>query len=405
VLRILHTADWQLGKEFNQFSQQERSRLTQARFEIPNTLRQLCVKHQVDAMLVAGDVFDSQDIDDGHLQRVMHALSEFPCPVVLLPGNHDADIPKGVFARAELWLAGQPSSPVKLARSFDPIMLCNGRLMILPAPLKHRHEQRIRFEQWPDALEHSSTVRIGLAHGSVRGILPPEFISANEIDLDALKTKGLDYLALGDWHGCLKVNERSYYSGTPEPDRFRANDSGQALLVSFQDDCHLQSVERLMVASLRWRELDQQLQSLALSGTTDMSLAVSGTTDMSLAVSGTAKVSQMLEANLAPWDQFSFDDVLKIKITGAINQSEAQALELRIQNLRARVAALDCDQSGLTSALSEAEINALLDGIDDGSGILLSIGKQLQQDCISAPTDVAAQTALKVWAELVSKLP
>ena len=34
----------------------------------------------------------------------------------------------------------------------------------------------------------------------------------------------LDYLALGDWHGTLEIAPRTWYAGTPEPDRFRANE-------------------------------------------------------------------------------------------------------------------------------------------------------------------------------------
>ena len=34
----------------------------------------------------------------------------------------------------------------------------------------------------------------------------------------------LNYLALGDWHGHTKINENTYYSGTPEYDNFVHSD-------------------------------------------------------------------------------------------------------------------------------------------------------------------------------------
>ncbi|MEE3099492.1 MAG: DNA repair exonuclease, partial [Pseudomonadota bacterium] len=43
---------------------------------------------------------------------------------------------------------------------------------------------------------------------------------------------GLDYLALGDWHGQVRVDARTWYSGAPEPDRFLHRAPGRALVVS-----------------------------------------------------------------------------------------------------------------------------------------------------------------------------
>ncbi len=76
----------------------------------------------------------------------------------------------------------------------------------------------------------AGTLRIGLAHGSVQG-----FGSAGEanvpIDPARVKSAGLSYLALGDWHGTTRISDRAWYSGTPEPDGFRDNDPGNALVV------------------------------------------------------------------------------------------------------------------------------------------------------------------------------
>ena len=76
----------------------------------------------------------------------------------------------------------------------------------------------------------AGALRIGLAHGSVQG-----FGSAGDanvpIDPARVKSAGLSYLALGDWHGTTRISDRAWYSGTPEPDGFRDNDPGNALIV------------------------------------------------------------------------------------------------------------------------------------------------------------------------------
>jgi hypothetical protein len=114
-----------------------------------------------------------------------------------------------------------------------PEPLLHGRLAlaILPAPLTQRITHADLTEWFAGAETPAGLPRIGLAHGSVQGILADGIDSANPIAAGRAAQARLDYLALGDWHGTRQVDERCWYAGTPETDRFRANDSGQALLV------------------------------------------------------------------------------------------------------------------------------------------------------------------------------
>ena len=76
--------------------------------------------------------------------------------------------------------------------------------------------------------------RIGLAHGSVANRLPEKGEAGHEIADDSADRAGLAYLALGDWHGALNIAPRTWYSGAPEPDRHKANDSGNVQLVTLE---------------------------------------------------------------------------------------------------------------------------------------------------------------------------
>lgn len=74
-------------------------------------------------------------------------------------------------------------------------------------------------------------VRIGLAHGLIEGLQAQVEEATNPIAADRVQRAQLDYLALGDRHGFLKVDARTWYSGTPEPDHYRYRDAGFVLLV------------------------------------------------------------------------------------------------------------------------------------------------------------------------------
>jgi hypothetical protein len=80
------------------------------------------------------------------------------------------------------------------------------------------------------AVTPPGAMRIGLAHGSIRSFGSTESSTNNVLAIDRAATAKLDYLALGDWHGMTRIDDRTWYSGTPEPDRFEVT-TGYVLLV------------------------------------------------------------------------------------------------------------------------------------------------------------------------------
>lgn len=85
-MRLLHTGDWHVGKTLAR-----RSRIEEAR-EALAVVVSVAVEHEVDAVLVCGDVFEHLSPSPEAEQLVYEALLHFErerIPVVLLAGNHD----------------------------------------------------------------------------------------------------------------------------------------------------------------------------------------------------------------------------------------------------------------------------------------------------------------------------
>jgi hypothetical protein len=87
------------------------------------------------------------------------------------------------------------------------------------------------------------------------------------------------------------VDERCWYAGTPETDRFKANDSGQALLVELDGAGGLPRVTPIACGQYRWQietltlqvpsDVDQAVERIAAYGPFDVvQLEVSGQTDL-----------------------------------------------------------------------------------------------------------------------------
>ena len=100
----------------------------------------------------------------------------------------------------------------------EPGPIADGSAWVIPAILTHRHMSGDPTATFESAVTPPGALRIGLAHGSVRSFGSTDYTTNNLLAPDRAATARLDYLALGDWHGASRVDDRTWYSGTPEPD-------------------------------------------------------------------------------------------------------------------------------------------------------------------------------------------
>ena len=230
MIRFMHTADLQLGMPFHWVPGDRGAQLRSWRFEAIDRLVDLAHAEDAAFVLMAGDVFDANTVDDRTIIQACARLGRSRVPIVAIPGNHDHGGPGSVWRRAS-FRENKPSNLV-ICEDREPVVLAGGRAVVLPAPLTHRHERGDTTSWWSASVGRDvapDAVRIGLAHGSVADFTGD---ATNLIDLGRAERADLDYLALGDWHGAKEVGRRAWYAGTPEPTRFRDNDAGNALIVT-----------------------------------------------------------------------------------------------------------------------------------------------------------------------------
>jgi len=329
-LTLLHTADWQIGKQFSPIAGDAGAMLRSQRLETIRTLAALAGERRVDVVLVAGDVFEDNAVSDETLRRTMNALAGFEGPWVLLPGNHDAALAQSAWSRLRR-LAIVPDNVV-LATEPGGIELCDGRLCVLPAPLQRRHELR-DLSDYFDAVETGPGVfRVGLAHGAVRNRLPDESEAMNPISDTRADSARLDYLALGDWHGTLEIAPRTWYAGAAEPDRFRANDPGNVLLVELREPGVSPRVEKLHVGHFRWEQFEFAVADEASIGVLD------------------ARLGALTDAA---------STLLRLRLSGALDLGARGQLDEVLERWRARLHHLGVDDSGLVARPSTADIAAI----------------------------------------------
>jgi DNA repair exonuclease SbcCD nuclease subunit len=249
-LRLIHTADWQIGKVFRFVDSATMALLQDARLEAIKTIGRLALEHDAGLVLVAGDVFDKEGLADRTIGQALERMRSFARTTWhLIPGNHDPNRPGGIWQRVTAM--GVPENVV-LHLEPVPAPLGDG-CWLLPCSLQHRHDAADPSAWMNDAATPEGALRIGLAHGSITDF-GLSSTTPNRIAPDRAKQAGLGYLALGDWHGTKEIDQRTWYAGTPEPDQFGQIESGQALLVTLGAARAPVAVTPLPTGRYRWQQ-------------------------------------------------------------------------------------------------------------------------------------------------------
>lgn len=253
MVRFIHTSDLHLGKRFGNMPDDLRGRLREARHTVIDRLAARARENGAAAVLLAGDTFDTETPAPDVRRQALAAMGhQAPLRWIILPGNHDS------LQASELWrlLRGEAPPNVTLLTEPQPFLL-EPDVAILPAPCTTRRPGR-DLSEWMDRAETGGAMRIGLAHGAILDF-SEEGASSDVIAPDRATRAGLDYLALGDWHGRMAVGERAHYSGAPEPDRFKHNAPGVALLVAIAAQGAPIEVSHVQTGQFDWRSVELQL--------------------------------------------------------------------------------------------------------------------------------------------------
>jgi DNA repair protein SbcD/Mre11 len=233
AVRLLHTSDWHLGRSFHRVS------LLDAQRHFLDHLLATVEEERVDAVLVAGDVYDRAVPPLAAVElfdTALHRLAQLGVPTVMISGNHDSarrlGVGSGLMERAGVHLRTDPQgcgTPVLLSDEHGDVA-CYGLPYLEPALVRtalsaedaaHTSVLRAAMDRVRADLEArpSSTRSVVLAHAFVHG----GEVSDSERDITvggvssvpASVFDGVDYAALGHLHGCQTINDRVRYSGSP----------------------------------------------------------------------------------------------------------------------------------------------------------------------------------------------
>ena len=390
MFRFLHTADWQVGKPYRRIQEDsKRAILQRERIAVIHRIAGHARENTVDAVMVAGDLFDSPTPTSSVLLEVLEAIGHMTVPVLIIPGNHDHGGAGSVWHRED-FRRHQPDLAANLQILLNRRPLELDQAVVLPCPLLRQRDSRdptfwLHGVDWDKIPENKP--RILLAHGGVQSFAARYYDSDDDnqgqalncLDLNALPSGSVDYVALGDWHALMEVTPSTWYPGTPEPDRFdrgEANQRSQILLVNVARGTPPE-VNPLSTGRLRWHNL-----TVSLNSSMDL-----------------AQLEQQLQDCLGGRVA---RDLVSIEVEGSLNLADQQRWEQLCTDLNNRLLRLRV-KGTIQKTPDIGELRALIE--QQENPLVARVASQLQEKIDAEETSELANLALVELHRLINRIP
>ncbi|WP_432712945.1 exonuclease SbcCD subunit D C-terminal domain-containing protein [Pedobacter sp.] len=266
-MKILHTADWHLGKKLEQNERTE---------EHQDFLNWLIVKLKtecIDVLLIAGDIFDTGSPSNTALEqyyRFLRQVKNTCCrEVIIIGGNHDSvstlDAPKELLRYFNVHVVGgvpevftdqvieiaDNEGNIELVVCAVPFLRDRDIRLSISGETTDERQERIRIgiaQHYHNFVEHISTFKLQgipvIATGHLFAAGSSTSDSEKEIHVGNLAQVAgdqfpveFDYIALGHIHRPQVVNKMEHirYCGSPIPLSFSENDDAkQVVIVEFK---------------------------------------------------------------------------------------------------------------------------------------------------------------------------
>ncbi|MDR2847693.1 MAG: exonuclease SbcCD subunit D C-terminal domain-containing protein [Bacteroidales bacterium] len=261
-MKILHTADWHIGQSFYEYDRQEEHRC------FLNWLKQQIGQLTVDVLLIAGDVFDSQNPSAGSQKMFYRFLKEttaaYPAlQIVVIAGNHDSagrlEAPNPLLEEMHITVRGlvakNNAGEIDFDRFIVPLMQ-DGAIKAWCMAVPY-----LRQGDYPDTVDYTKGVEnfytavydqipdkskpvIAMGHLHATGAVLSVNDHSERVILGGLESistsvfsKGIAYTALGHLHRAQSVdlNGKICYAGAPLPMSFAEKHNQQSVTLITTD--------------------------------------------------------------------------------------------------------------------------------------------------------------------------
>jgi exonuclease SbcD len=238
-MRFLHTSDWHIGRTFHGHD------LLADQRAVLGALAAAAGEHDVDAVLVSGDIYDRAVPSADAMQVAADAVTAIRrtgAEIVAISGNHDSGPRLGVFS--DVLAHGGLHLFTTVDRTGEPVIFEDGDGPVAVYPIPYLEPDIARTALAVDgSVGHREMLAAAMArvHNDLAGrpagtrsvVMAHAFVgggvgagSERPITVGGVESvpagvfEGIDYVALGHLHGRQTLDQRMRYPGSPLPYSF-----------------------------------------------------------------------------------------------------------------------------------------------------------------------------------------
>lgn len=325
MLKVIHTADIHLGREFPILREKGREHRNQLLATFDHIV-DLAINANVPIILIAGDLFDTNRVYGVITGRVLAAferLKEKGIQVCILPGTHDAYSEDSIYRFLHFPANVTVFTPQLHHKTYEELDLT----------VYGKAFDGKSFGQSPlqgICLIEKSKFHIGMAHCSIKieGHVEKD---ATILDTKEIASSGLDYLALGHWHSFQDLsqgNVKAFYSGSPEPVYMDQKGAGYVALVTIHEKGNVR-VDPLHVGSKKFDAVTIDVGKV--KSIEDIIRIIAPRADSSLILQATLVGLSGVDLNVNPLE---IEDQLQDRffVFRVIDKSHPGLEEIRVEN-------------------------------------------------------------------------
>ena len=240
-IRILHTSDIHLGaSHLREYDPAKIGEVNDRAHHALKALVDLSIQAKTNLVIIAGDLFDHNRVDNPTIEFALRELHRAIVPVLILPGNHDCLVADSVYRRVCF---------SKVAPNVHIFTACEGERFSFPEldlavwgkPITSYGGDLHPMAGIPP--RSGERWQIAVAHGYYVGA-QPEARCSFQVDEEEIVKSCQDYIALGHlptFRCVCNTPVKAFYSGS-------ASETGTVAIVDFLDgegvQVHCHSIAR-----------------------------------------------------------------------------------------------------------------------------------------------------------------
>ena len=209
MIKVLHAADFHLDSPFDALPEEKAAIRRREQRELLDQIAALANEERVDAVLLAGDLLDSDKSYYETSEALVRALGTIKAPVFIAPGNHD------YYHNHAPWAAMKLPKNVHIFQTGTPeAVALEGKNALIWGAAFTTNRSGALLANFPEV--PANKMNLMVLHGQVGSTEE----SYNPMIPAQIAATGLNYLALGHEHtysGLQRAGNTFYaYSGCPE---------------------------------------------------------------------------------------------------------------------------------------------------------------------------------------------